>query len=62
LTEPCADYLVAGFCDDEPANSRRPSGKVMLVALAVLDPFRAWKPSMTIIVPATRSSFRHPRR
>ena len=35
-------YFVAAFWFDEPANSRLPSSKVMLVALAVLDPFRAW--------------------
>ena len=44
-------YFVGALWFDEPAKSRFPSSNVMLVALAVLDPLRAWKPSITSTVP-----------
>jgi len=50
------------FGFEPPANRVLPFSKVMLEALAVVEPFRARKPSTTSTVPATRSGLRQPRR
>src|SRR5262245_4607040 len=57
-------YLVSRLAPgaDPPENSLRPSGNVMLTALAVGVPLRAWNASTTRTVPGTRSCLLQPRR